>query len=280
MERPIPFSGKCRLIASDIDNTFTTSKKDSHPENMAAIREAAAQGIPFIFASGRSWGGIVKWVRELDLTAPQVLNNGATIILPKTEETLLSIPIVPQLAELAYRGFMEQGFLPVVSVGNSYLAEAEESETRWMLLRNQEGYTVTPHDVIMQLIQDGKVEKMGVISPEREQELKEYTEEMMADAKAQGLLCDYGFTERGIMVLVSGKTTKLSGIDFVCQRLGCTLADVLAVGDGDNDAAMLAGVGCGVAVANATPKTKAAALHVVTDNDHAGLAEAIRKYAL
>lgn len=279
MDRPVPFSGKCRLIASDVDYTFTTNDKESHPENIAAIREAAARGIPFIFASGRSWGGVVKWLRELDLTAPQVLNNGATIILPKTEETLLSIPIIPQLAELAYTGYIKQGFLPVVAAGNIYLSEAEEAETRWILLRNQERYTVTTHDEIMRLIQNGKVEKLGVISPEREQELKEFTEKMMAEAQAQGLLCDYGFTERGIMILVSGKTTKLSGIDFVCRQLGCTLADVLAVGDGDNDAAMLQGVGCGVAVANATPKTKAAALHIVSDNNHAGLAEAIRKYA-
>jgi hydroxymethylpyrimidine pyrophosphatase-like HAD family hydrolase len=54
----------------------------------------------------------------------------------------------------------------------------------------------------------------------------------------------------------------------------------MAVGDGDNDAELLAGVGLGVAMGNATDNSRAAALVQVSDNEHDGLAEAIRRFAI
>ncbi len=63
--------------------------------------------------------------------------------------------------------------------------------------------------------------------------------------------------------------------DFLSHIVGCTLDDVLAIGDGDNDAAMLSGCGLGCAVANATPAAKEAASHVVASCDDAGFAEAV-----
>lgn len=59
-----------------------------------------------------------------------------------------------------------------------------------------------------------------------------------------------------------------------------TLDDVLAVGDGENDIVMLDSVGIGVAMGNATDKVLSIADYTVGDNDHGGVAEAIRKFVL
>ena len=57
--------------------------------------------------------------------------------------------------------------------------------------------------------------------------------------------------------------------------------DVCAVGDGENDAEMLRVVGCGVAMSNASEKTKALADHVLeASNDEDGVAEAIDRFVL
>ena len=59
-----------------------------------------------------------------------------------------------------------------------------------------------------------------------------------------------------------------------------TLNDVMAIGDGENDIAMLKSVGIGVAMGNATSSVKAVADFIVGDNDNGGVAEAIRRFVL
>lgn len=58
------------------------------------------------------------------------------------------------------------------------------------------------------------------------------------------------------------------------------LGSVMAVGDGSNDLELVAGVGLGVAMANAVPAVKAAAAAVVASNDEGGVAQAIEEFIL
>jgi hydroxymethylpyrimidine pyrophosphatase-like HAD family hydrolase len=87
-------------------------------------------------------------------------------------------------------------------------------------------------------------------------------------------------TEPGILNFCDPAATKLQAVAWTCEYLGCRLDDVIAVGDGDNDADVLAGVGLGVAMGNASPAARAAAVRSVPDNDHDGLAVAIRDIVL
>lgn len=57
-------------------------------------------------------------------------------------------------------------------------------------------------------------------------------------------------------------------------------ANVVAIGDGSNDAAMLQLVGTGVAVANASPAALVAASLVAPSNDEDGVAVALRSIFL
>ena len=53
--------------------------------------------------------------------------------------------------------------------------------------------------------------------------------------------------------------SKASGLQHVCDRIGLTAADVLAIGDGRNDIEMLGWAGRGVAMGQAVDEVKAAA---------------------
>jgi hydroxymethylpyrimidine pyrophosphatase-like HAD family hydrolase len=55
---------------------------------------------------------------------------------------------------------------------------------------------------------------------------------------------------------------------------------VMAIGDGDNDIEMLSMVGWGVAMANATERTKAVADAVTSSNNEDGVAKAIQNFIL
>ena len=73
---------------------------------------------------------------------------------------------------------------------------------------------------------------------------------------------------------------KGQGVKEFAGLLGIPLSQVMTLGDQENDIPMLRAVGCGVAMGNASPETKAAAAFVTGTNDKAGFAAAVRWYAL
>jgi len=69
--------------------------------------------------------------------------------------------------------------------------------------------------------------------------------------------------------------SKTSAIEFLAGRLGFGLDQVMAFGDGTNDVDMLASVGLGVAMENATEEAKRAAGMIAGHHDRDGVAQAI-----
>lgn len=85
----------------------------------------------------------------------------------------------------------------------------------------------------------------------------------------------------GYMVDVIPKgLTKLQGIEKAVHALGLTLEDVVAFGDSGNDIDMLKGVGCGVAMGNASTEVKAVADVITTSLQDNGIYEACIKLGL
>lgn len=76
--------------------------------------------------------------------------------------------------------------------------------------------------------------------------------------------------------LVAGGVDKGKALTELAALYGLTLAECAAVGDSDNDMAMLCAAGLPIAMGNAAPNVKAAARLVVGTNAEDGVAQAIR----
>lgn len=72
--------------------------------------------------------------------------------------------------------------------------------------------------------------------------------------------------------------SKASGLQVVTDRLGLTAADVLAIGDGDNDVEMLQWAGRGVAMGQAPIAVQDAADSVTETVYNDGAAREIARY--
>ena len=70
--------------------------------------------------------------------------------------------------------------------------------------------------------------------------------------------------------------SKMSGVRRACELLGIDVEEVAAFGDSDNDAKMLRGCGCGIAVSNASEAAKEAADYVTKEPHAAGVVEGLK----
>ena len=87
-----------------------------------------------------------------------------------------------------------------------------------------------------------------------------------------GLALEVVYNRGAVMVLPAG-VSKASGLAAALADLGVAPAEVAAVGDAENDHAMLAASGVGVAVANAVPALKQRAQVVTTAERGDGVVE-------
>ena len=74
-------------------------------------------------------------------------------------------------------------------------------------------------------------------------------------------------TDPPYLEFTAANVNKATALAAVAESLGASRAEVVAFGDGNNDAAMLAWAGLGVAMPHAAPSARAAADHVGPDGD-------------
>lgn len=74
--------------------------------------------------------------------------------------------------------------------------------------------------------------------------------------------------------------SKAQGLRLLCDYLGLSMEQTMAVGDGGNDLDIMAAAGLAVAMGNAIREVRDVADVITDDNDHDGVAHAIEKYML
>lgn len=84
---------------------------------------------------------------------------------------------------------------------------------------------------------------------------------------------------KGIDILPEGGG-KTAGIRATMERYGLSADEIMAFGDGENDAAMLEMAGIGVAMGNSVERTKALADYVTASVDEDGVSQALRHFGL
>ncbi|WP_258236798.1 HAD family hydrolase [Nocardioides campestrisoli] len=261
-----------KMVALDIDGTLLAWVEGSgqvyetiRPEVYDAVHRARAAGAHIVLASGRSPHGMTRIADLLDLPlegSPQdptpgakkgaddrlwiVASNGAVIFrYPPMEvvreETFDAAPAVAAVLEHHPNALVavEERGIGGYRV-NMVFPDGELSGEQ----------LVTDVDEII----GEPVSRVIVRDPDA-------TAEDFIDLAARlGLHgTDYVVGWTAWMDLSPVGISKASGLQQVCDELGITAADVLAIGDGRNDIEMLAWAGRGVAMGQAVEEVRAAA---------------------
>ena len=268
------YSGVCRLVVSDIDCTFLSTDKGIPPENCRAVEALQKAGIQFSFGTGRYWKSLRTAVKGMTLGGPQILDNGATIVDADGWKVLEAHVIPEEAVRLTWEIGHGRGFSPILGTASEYYGLDVDDASVENMRRHME-YAVPARDLPDLMSHSRECAKVAFFTSCDEESRQALCRELNRQFEARRYPVRARFTEADIVVVADAVVTKMTGVERLCRILGCSVRDVVAIGDGDNDVEMLAGCGLGIAVANATPAAKAQATHLVRSNDEAGVAQAV-----
>ena len=270
-----------RMIGLDLDGTLLTRDKRLSRENRAALYEAAARGIVIVPVTGRPYSGIPEEIMALPFINYTINSNGAVTY--------------DRAGNRAVRGrYMTVGTALSVfekACGDDMIREYftggfgyHDEKTRELLrLRFGKtpviGYLRRSRKLVgdffgsLRDVQGG-IENISIMYSDAEK--KEEALERIRRVKGIKII----FPWPTDLEITSDQADKGEALLELGRMLGITRDEIMAMGDGNNDIGLMRAAGLSVAMGNSDPEILIAADYVTKDNDHDGVAAAIRKYAL
>jgi Cof subfamily protein (haloacid dehalogenase superfamily) len=277
-------SSQIQLIGIDVDGTLLDSRGRLPAENLAAITDAAARGIQIAIVTGRSFFFALPAVAPLPDPLTLVVHNGA-IARTRSGDTLMRRLLPRALALDVLAATASWRDAAVVIFDRPLAGQMVYDRMDWdhphrsrFRDRNREiiEQVTSLEDAItedpIQVAYHGSVSAMRAV-----------IEALATHPAADGLsvaLTEYEHRDFSLVDVSAAGTTKGTGLAALASRLGIERSAVMAVGDNYNDREMLEWAGIGVVMANAAPDLHTTGLERTGSNDDAGLALAIRRFAL
>lgn len=266
-----------KLVAIDLDGTLLNSQKEISPRNHAAIAKAKAQGIKVVICTGRPLEAIHPFLAQLNLEEPgdySITFNGGFVQKNDTGEILekkvLTSEQVEELITLAQTIDMP---LDLLSGGNVYTLP---TSVQHLSLYPEINPLLTHIPTPLADLDWQRPYNKAVIGYEQQfldqkiTEIPAVFKEMYEVIKSRAVLLE--FMPKGV--------TKAYGLDLLAKDLGLTPAEIMSIGDEENDLPMIEYAGIGVAMANAVEQVKTIANFITASNEEDGVAQVIEKYLL
>jgi len=271
------------LLALDLDGTVLDPKGRIRPRVANAIRAASERGVEVVLCTGRRMVRTLPFLEALDLQGPAVVQNGVVVKEPAQGRTLHSAYLEPEL----YRDCLELVLphaTPLVYIDDAsaqQIATLEQGKLHdcqvEYLNDNREFIRIVSsleHPPVRELVM------LSVMAPEAAlQPLVERVERELGERVRTHFIENKVY--RGhILEVLSPAAGKWRGLSWVAAQKGIAPDAIIAIGDDQNDAEMLAAAGLGLAMANGRESAKAVADAIVPGNDEDGVAVAIERYVL
>ena len=262
-----------RLIATDLDDTLLNEHSALTGHSLAALRAAMAAGCGVSLSSGRMLEAMLPFAEKIGVNAPMLLYNGAMIYNHNTDETLYAARIPCALALDIVKVIEAAGCYVQLYPGKGYYCDEVTGHTRAYATQIHAD-AVPVHMPMSRWLAENPsdMQKMLVIdTPEGATKLQAILREAFPTG-ASFLKSKPHYIE-----IVPEGVDKGISLARLAGLLGLTADEVMAFGDGQNDAPMIAWAGHGVAMANACREALDAASIVAPPNTEDGVAQVIER---
>ncbi|WP_165250092.1 Cof-type HAD-IIB family hydrolase [Paludisphaera soli] len=261
------------LAAIDIDETLIGHDKTIGPENRRAIARLQSLGCRVVLASGRRHANMLPYYAELGLDDFVVSSQGARVQHATTGEVLHRAEITPEPAARLVAEGLERDFTVLLWLEDRVVAQ---ERTRW--IGSYERLCDDPVGIVdLASLAGRSAEKVvWIAEPEVVARTADEVRKRLGDRTLVTI------TEPWSLEFSAPDANKRDGLAALARKLGIRREAVLAFGDGNNDAEMLAWAGTGVAMPHARPSARSAARIVAPEGDREsalarGIEEALRR---
>ena len=274
---------KIRLVGLDLDGTLLNGNKQITEMTRKAVEEVIARGVAVVPTTGRTLAGIPETVKALPGISRCVTANGAGIYDLTTgqclQETCMPEETVTDILRLAKpypimidvfvrgKGWLENG-------REAYVDQVGFAEEIRAYIWRTHGWT--PDLIAFVTKEHQPVQKITMNFPKEAMADREELLRKLNELESVAVVCGGG---RNLEV-TSQDATKGKALAWIGEEMGIRPEEILAIGDSENDLAMIQMAGVGIAMANAEDCVQAAADDVTASNEEDGVAKALHKYIL
>lgn len=268
-----------RLLALDMDGTLLDSRKQVLPRTAKAITALSQRGVAVAYSTGRNPVELSDYVSELPAIRYGSCISGALVYDFAKDEAIFTRAFDTELALNVLRIASEEQ--PMVHMLCAHASVAREADIQRMdrvhmgVYRDMFDRLCTRIDNPADYVRAhaNQVCKINLYHADEASRAR-----TRARLERAGLPLQLADAEVTSLECSPAGVSKAEGLAKLCDHLGITLDEVVAVGDAPNDTQALRVAGLAVAMGNATPDIKELADAVVADNDHDGIVETIERY--
>lgn len=268
-----------KLIASDLDGTLLTDRKELSAKTREVLDMAASQGIYIVPTTGRSFDSIPQMIREYPGVEYLITANGGAVYSAKDKKRVYQCILNPESVQAAIAVRKRETMVMEVVIDGIPYAEEDYVRDPLPYLATEYGAryikaTRKPVKDILQFASEhsGELDSISfVCSHEDRNRLYASLEDEIPDiyvTSSVSNLLEIGHKDAG-----KGKT-----LLWLLNRLGISPEEAMAFGDADNDSSMLEAVKYGFAMGNATENCKKSAAYVTGTNEEDGVANAVLRF--
>jgi Cof subfamily protein (haloacid dehalogenase superfamily) len=270
-----------RLVITDIDGTLLDDDGNLPEANREALAHCRAQGVATCLATGRRWTTCRRLLDRLDLHGLIgfcILNNGMLVKDVARDTTLFRRDFPLDLLLLAAERLDSAGLDPIVLGHNPDGATTDVFHRRDALLN---GDFIAKNASHSRRVEDwrelGGEHLVELVLIGRRADLEEAAAAVASLPVETAILRNTYYAEYMLEITPRG-VSKLLGAEELLGHLGLERDQAIAIGDSDNDLALLAGLPRSIAVANADAKVKAIAREITGSNSEGGFAQSVFRH--
>ena len=273
-----------KVIVMDVDGTLTNNKKVITEKTKLALFKAQENGSILILASGRPVSGLMDIAKELKMNENHgllVSYNGSKVVDCETNKILFNETMTVEEGQAVLEHMKNFNVKPMIDKDDyMYVNDVFDNEI------NYNGKII---NIIEYESRGGKFKlcekddlaafatyPLNKILTAGDPEYLKNNYKKMMEPFNDNLSCMFTsdfyfeFTAKGI--------DKAKALDSVLSPMGYKPENIIAFGDGQNDASMIKYAGIGVTMANAVDELKNVADEVTLSNEDDGIAYTLNKY--
>ena len=270
-----------KLIVCDVDGTLLDHSFDFNQADKTAIAMAQEKGVKIALCSGRSHKSLKDFAKSLGINAQNnyiIGFNGGLIYDMQTEKVVLETTLDKQAAIEIVRCYLNtrrEIEIAIYMDGENLLFEKGSKYLRKYQETSKADVAETT-DILAATKNLPSLSKILFIGENHD--LKAFEDELyLAGIKNASIF----FTAHYLLQAGPETSSKGSGLKWLCDKLGFSTSQTIAIGDNYNDLSMIEAAGLGVAVSNAVSAAKDIANYITQNSCTTGaVAETINKFVL